>query len=92
MQDQYIKILNKPEARHRYWHVYKSERDFFPETDELFKLKFHENVYELKVNHKNDIMTGKLYEHYKFFEGNEIILKKKGNLQYELVAKDAKPW
>jgi len=92
MQNRFTKILSHPEARHRYWHVPATDRDIFPGTDELFKLKFHDNVYELKVNHKNDIMTGKLYEYYKFFEGNEVVVKKNGKLQYDLVAKDAKPW
>jgi len=92
MSEEYRKILKKPEARHRYWHIQKADRDFFPPTDKIFDLTFHDKVYELKINHKNDIMTGKIYQDYKLFEGNEIIVKKKGKIQYELSAKDAKPW
>jgi len=91
MSDEYRKILNHPEARHRYWHIHKADRDFFPPAHQTFKLKFHNKTYELKVNHKEDIMTGKLFQDYKFFEGNEIVIKKiKGN--YVLTADDAKAW
>ena len=46
--DEYSKPLKKPEARHRYWHVQKADREFFPESDVKFKLKFHEKTFELK--------------------------------------------
>ena len=65
--DNYARPLKKPEARHRYWHILKEDRDFFPESGIIFKLKFHEKTYDMKVNHKNDIMTGQLYYLYQFF-------------------------
>lgn len=91
MSDEYRKILNHPEVRYRYWHIHKDDRDFFPPAHQTFKLKFYSKTYELKVNHKDDIMTGMLFQDYKFFEGNEIVIKKiKGN--YVLTADDAKSW
>ena len=89
--DEYSRPLKKPEARHRYWHIQKAERDFFPDANEEFKLKFQDKTYELKVNHKDDIMTGKLYEKYQFLEGHQITITKKGN-SYELKAPDTKPY
>lgn len=89
---EYSKSLTRPEARHRYWHIYKESREFFPESETQFKLEFHGKIYELKVNHKDDIMTGKLYEKYQFLEGHRIIVTKKGNKRYVLKAPDTKPY
>jgi len=93
MQDnssEYRKILNRPEARHRYWHVLKGDRDFFPAAHELFKLEFDNKLYDMKINHKDDIMTGKLFERYRFLEGDRIIVKKKKNGTFVLDAPDTK--
>ena len=89
---EYSRPLKKPEARHRYWHIQKAERDFFPEAGEVFKLKFHDKTYELNVNHKNDVMTGKLYEIYRFLEGDRIIVTKKSKTSYILEAPDTEPY
>ena len=86
--NEYFKKLNKPEARHRYWHLQKADRQFFPESLETFKLKFDGKIYELNVNHKDDIMTGKLYEKYRFLEGDTIIVKKKEDGIFTLDAPD----
>jgi hypothetical protein len=91
MED-YSKQLKRPEARHRYWHVLKDDRDFFPDANEPFSMKFHGKTFEMKVNHKNDIMTGKLYETYQFLEGHVITVSKKGERLYELEAPDTKPY
>ena len=90
-EKEFQKFLNRSEAKTRYWRIQKSDRNFFPDAHEIFKLKFHDNIYELKVNHKDDIMTGMLYADYKFFEGNKIEIKMKGNI-YVLTAKDAEKW
>ena len=90
MMDEYSKPLKKPEARHRYWHIQKADRDFFPESDVKFKLKFHEKTFELEVNHKDDVMTGQLYHLYQFLEGHQIIVTKKGKNSYVLEAPDTK--
>lgn len=90
--EQYSRPLKKPEARHRYWHILKEERDFFPDANEVFTLKFHGKTYEMKVNHKDDIMTGQLYAIYRFLEGHMIIIRKKSEKTYELEAPDTKPY
>ena len=91
MPEEFLKTVNRSEAKTRYWRVPKDDRDFFPPDHETFNLKFHDRVYELKVNHKSDIMTGMLYEHYKFFEGDRINIEKKDGSDV-LTAKDTKPW
>ncbi len=85
---EYSRQLKKPEARHRYWHILKDERDFFPDVNETFTLKFHDKTYEMKVNHKDDIMTGQLYELYRFLEGDRIMVTKKKENAYALEAPD----
>jgi len=92
MSEEYRKILNRPEAKHRYWHVKKDERSFFPAAHEIFELEFNEKIYNMKINHKDDIMTGQLYADYQFFEGNSIVIKKKKGGAYHLITKDAKAW
>ena len=84
----YSRPLKKPEARHRYWHIIKEDRDFFPDANVPFKLEFDGRKYDLKVNHKDDIMTGQLYERYHFLEGDKIIVKKKKEKYYSLEAPD----
>lgn len=88
MEKEYRKTINKPEGRHRYWHIIKEDRDFFPDAHEIFKLKFHDRVFSLQVNHKDDIMTGQLYEKYRFLEGDRITVTKKKDLSYVLEAPD----
>ena len=88
--EEYSRPLIKPEARHRYWHILKSDRDFFPEAHKIFQLKFHGQVYEMKINHKDDIMTGQLFERYRFLEGDRIIVTRKKNGTFVLDAPDTK--
>jgi len=90
MSEEYHKTLNGPEARHRYWHIVKDDRDFFPPSNEIFKLEFDKKTYELKVNHKDDIMTGQLFERYRFLEGDRIIVTKKQKGIFVLKAPDTK--
>src|SRR5689334_19364179 len=84
----YQKKLTHPEARHRYWHIKKEERNFFPPAHEIFKMEFDGKIYKLKVNHKDDVMTGQLYERYRFQEGDRVVVKKKRNQTYLLEAPD----
>ena len=88
---EYAKILTRPEARHRYWHVHKADRGFFPGTGEAFGVEFDGTVHELKVNHKDDIMTGKLYSRHRFQEGDRIVLTG-GAGRYVLDAPDTRPY
>ncbi len=90
MTAEYSRPLKKPEARHRYWHIQKADRDFFPDADVTFKLEFDGKTYDMKVNHKDDVMTGKLYERYRFLEGDRIIVTKKTQNTYLLEAPDTK--
>ena len=90
MTEEFQKIINQPEARHRYWHIIKDDREFFPEAHETFKLEFDGKVFDLKVNHKDDIMTGKLYERYRFLDGDRIIVKRKKDGSFTLDAPDTK--
>lgn len=82
------KFLSKPEARHRYWHIHKDQREFFPESNKIFKLKFDGKIFEMKVNHKDDVMTGQLYERHQFLEGDAIIVTKNKDGTYALEAPD----
>ena len=86
--EEYSRRVRKAEARHRYWHIQKSDREFFPDTNTVFKLEFDGNVYEIKINHKDDIMTGKLYARRRFLEGDRIIVRKKNAKTYSLDAPD----
>jgi hypothetical protein len=90
--DEYSRPLKKPEARHRYWHIQKSERDFFPDAGVIFKMKFHKKTYDLKVNHKDDVMTGQLYHLYHFLENDRITITKKAKDSYVLEAPDTLPY
>jgi len=87
---EFTKMLNRSEARHRYWSVSKTDREFFPAAHETFKLEFDGKVYELKVNHKDDVMTGQLYERFRFMEDDRIIITRKKNGVYSLKAPDTK--
>ena len=90
MQTEYSKPLSQPEAKHRYWHIQKMDKGFFPEPLVEFTLEFKGKKFVLKVNHKDDIMTGKLYEKYRFLGGDRIIVTKKKKNLYSLEAPDTK--
>jgi len=89
---EYSRTLGKSEAKDRYWHIQKADRDFFPDANVIFKLKFHDKTYELKVNHKDDVMTGQLYHTHHFLEGDQITITKKARNSYVLDAPDTKPY
>jgi len=81
-------MIRKAEARHRYWHIQKSDMDFFPEVDVQFKLEFDGNTFEMKINHKGDIMTGQLYKRHRFLEDDRIVVRRKHKNLYSLEAPD----
>ena len=89
---EYSKSLTRPEARHRYWHIHKEYREFFPGSGKIFEIRFHDKIYELNVNHKDDIMTGKLYEKYRFLKGDRIVIIKDSDGRYDLKAPDTEPY
>ena len=86
--EEYSRMIRKAEARHRYWHIQKSDRDFFPEAGVQFKLEFDGNTFEMKINHKDDIMTGQLYERRRFLEDDRIVVRRKRKNLYSLEAPD----
>ena len=90
--EKYQKALSRPEARHRYWHIRKEDREFFPDALQVFKLKFDGKTYDMKVNHKDDIMTGQIYERFRFLEGDRITITRKKQGMYELESPDTKPY
>jgi hypothetical protein len=53
-----------------------------------FKLEFDGSTYDMKINHKDDIMTGQLYERRRFLEDDRIIVTKKSSNAYSLDAPD----
>ena len=88
--EEYSRHLKRPEAKHRYWHILKDDRDFFPEANVPFKLRFDGKDFDLKVNHKDDIMTGQLYERYRFLEDDRKIVTRKKQNAYSLKAPDTR--
>lgn len=55
-------------------------------------MKFNDKTYDMKINHKDDIMTGQLYAVCRFLEGNTIKLEKKKNGSYVLTAEGTVSW
>lgn len=55
-------------------------------------MKFHDKVYDMKINHKDDVMTGQIYNDCRFLEGNTIKLERKKNETYVLTADGTKSW
>jgi hypothetical protein len=55
-------------------------------------MKFNDKTYDMKINHKDDIMTGLIYVDCRFLEGNTIKLEKKKNGTYSLTVEGTVPW
>ena len=55
-------------------------------------MKFNDKTYDMKINHKDDVMTGLLYHDCRFLEGNTIRLEKKKNGTYSLTAEGTVSW
>jgi hypothetical protein len=81
---EFVKRLSSSEAKYKYVGLPKSTREEFPEKDKIFKLKFKNKTYDMKVNNKNSIMLTQLYEAYQFQEGNEITISSKNGSSFEL--------
>ena len=89
---EFSKTLSRAEAKHRYVHIPKDGREFFPEAHEVFKLMYDGKEFEMKVNHKDDLMTGQLYEYSKFVEGTVLNFEIKKIGTYTLSADGAEKW
>jgi hypothetical protein len=88
----YCKTLTKSEAKYRYWRILKSDRNFFPEENIEFKVKFAGKISTLKVNYRDNMMVGQLYEKYRFLENDRIIFTKQKGNTYSMESPDTKLW
>jgi hypothetical protein len=80
--------LKKSEAKYRYWRISTGERGFFPPENVEFKVEFVGKINSLKVSPNGIVMTGQMYEKYKFLENDRIILTKKKENFYLMEAPD----
>ena len=90
--NQLCRVLKKSEAKYRYWRISREERDFFPPENIEFKVKFAGQTSILKITSNNIIMTGQFYEKYKFLENDMIILTKKKENFFTMMAPDTQLW
>ena len=81
---EFIKRLSPSEAKYKYLGLNKKVREEFPEKEQIFKLKFKNKSYNLKVNNKNSIMLTQLYYEYQFQEGDEVKITQSKNGIFEL--------
>ena len=85
---EFVKNLSPSEAKYKYIGLPKKVREEFPEKDKVFKLKFRDKIYDMKVNNKDSIMLTQLYHHYQFQENDQVkFINKKHNL-FELTVNE----
>ena len=80
---EFVKQLSPSEAKYKYIGLNKRIREEFPEKDQLFKLKFKNKIYKMKVNNKDCIMLSQLYYVYQFVEGDEVKITKNKDETFE---------
>lgn len=71
---EFSKQLSRSEAKYKYIGLPKKIREEFPEKDQIFKLKFKNKTFDMKVNNKNCIMLTQLYNIYEFQENDPITI------------------
>ena len=81
---EFVKSLTRSEAKYKYVGLPKKIREEFPDKDKIFKLKFRNKLYDMKVNNKDCIMLSQLYHVYEFQEGNTIKIISSDNENFEL--------
>jgi len=81
---EFEKQLSNSEAKYKYVGLPKKTRAEFPEKDKIFKLKFRNKLYDMKVNNKDCIMLSQLYHVYEFQEGDTIKIISTDNVNFEL--------
>ncbi|MBM3910232.1 MAG: hypothetical protein FJ356_01115 [Thaumarchaeota archaeon] len=86
---EFVKRLSQSEAKYKYIGLTKKIREEFPEKDQIFKLKFKNKIYDMKVNNKNCIMLSQLYAVYQFQENDEVTIKMKNDSNFELLVSSA---
>jgi hypothetical protein len=83
----FVKSLSRSEAKYKYMGLSKAIREEFPEKDQIFKLKFKNKTYDMRVNNKNCIMLTQLYDTYQFQEDDQVKIIIKNNL-FELTVNE----
>jgi hypothetical protein len=81
---EFVKNLSQSEAKYKYIGLSKKIREEFPEKDQIFKLKFKNKVYNMKVNNKNCIMLTQLYDAHQFQENDKVKIINKNDGSFEL--------
>jgi hypothetical protein len=76
---EFSKRLSKSEAKYKYIGLPKKDRRQFPAKDQIFKIKFKNKEYDMKVNSKDCIMITQLYEAHQFQEGDQVKITKNNN-------------
>jgi len=69
---EFSKQLSRSEAKYKYIGLPKKIREEFPEKDQVFKLKFKNKTFDMKVNNKDCIMLTQLYEIHQFQENDHV--------------------
>lgn len=86
---EFIKRLSPSEAKYKYLPLNKTIREEFPEKEQIFKLKFKNKIYDVKVNSKDWIMITQLYHVYQFEEGDEVKITQNKNGVFEFTVNPA---
>jgi len=86
----FVKTLSPSEAKYKYLGLNKKAIEELPQKQQIFKLKFKNKTYDMKVNNKNCIMLTQLYHVYEFAEGDEVTITENKNKTFELVVNPAK--
>ena len=85
---EFIKNLSPSEAKYKYIGLPKKVREEFPEKDKVFKLKFKDKIYDMKVNNKDSIMLTQLYHRYQFQENDQVKFINKKHDLFELTVNE----
>jgi len=85
---EFVKNLSPSEAKYKYIGLPKKIREEFPKKDKVFKLKFKNKIYEMKVNNKDSIMLTQLYHIYQFQEDDQLKFITKSHDLFELTVNE----
>ena len=85
---EFVKNLSPSEAKYKYIGLPKKIREEFPKKDKIFKLKFKNKIYEMKVNNKDSIMLTQLYHIYQFQEDDQVKIINKTHDLFELTVNE----
>ena len=85
---EFVKNLSPSEAKYKYIGLPKKVREEFPKKDKIFKLKFKDKIYDMKVNNKDSIMLTQLYHRYQFQENDQVKFINKKHDLFELTVNE----